>query len=661
MPLWVYIVMSIILGLIVLGVGLSLVHVIIRGVLWCIYLLPSVARRVWAMLTGTTPTGHGSAHLATLAEIEGKGLFNHEGIPLGRFDGRTLREPFGGHVALIGPPRSRKSWGLIMPAIEGWNGSLIVNDMRGELFERTASTRRLKGPVARFDPSGKDSIPLNVCDLVRWGEDQQYGDVQRLVHGLLSPDPGEPWDSWRLEAEPLLVSLILDRQADGEGSLPAVVRWMTEPSRSRAEKLKSLLRSPLPTVQAGARRILDNSERQAGVVWGTVLSALNIYLDPVVAEHTAHSDLDLRDLQDGTRPLSLYLTPSFADASRLRPLLATVIEMVVARMSQPRTDAPRQRVLLCLDETMNLGRLDGLEKGMSYLEGCHVQALLTFQNIQQWRHVYGRESPLLASIATSVYYTPTPSDTETATYLSEQLGVATAVRATMSESVSVWGFLQRTTYGQQQHARPLRTPDELQRMDEHTAMVLVKGLAPIEARKLDAPEPVTLTNVSHRYRKPIAAGIAAALLFATSYGIWKVQHTPTPPPVALSLTPMPTTPQPEAPPAKAIPFRPFPLPQVKEGKGWALWSYELGAFGGVAPYAPVRHHASIEACEADKRSRIEQMGSYLATVMAAHPAQVTMTDHGWTQGHDQPMPKGLGTWGTARETLLLCAVWTPDS
>jgi hypothetical protein len=106
-------------------------------------------------------------------------------------------------------------------------------------------------------------------------------------------------------------------------------------------------------------------------------------------------------------------------------------------------------------------------------------------------------------------------------------------------------------------------------------------------------------------------------------------------------------------------FRPFP--QVTEGKGWALWSYEVGGFSGLAPYAPVRHHASLEACEADKRSRIEQMGAYLGTVMAAHPSQVTMTDHGWKQGISQPMPKGMGTWGTARETLLLCSPYAPQS
>jgi type IV secretion system protein VirD4 len=108
--------------------------------------------------------------------------------------------------------------------------------------------------------------------------------------------------------------------------------------------------------------------------------------------------------------VSLYLTPPFADVARLRPLLGTLTEMLVSRFSAQQ-DTPRQRVLLALDEAMNLGRLPELERGMSYLQGCGVQVLATLQNYQQFLSSYGPQSPWLASLGTKVYYTPTDAET----------------------------------------------------------------------------------------------------------------------------------------------------------------------------------------------------------------------------------------------------------
>jgi type IV secretory pathway TraG/TraD family ATPase VirD4 len=514
---------SIILTLIGLGACLTLLYLLIKGPWWCVFLMPFILGWLWSWLISKPPTGHGSAHFALARAVAAKGLFTPGSIPLGTYQGRTLYEPFGGHVVLIGPPRSRKSWGLVMPAIERWPGSIVVNDMRGELYQHTSAIRHQLGPVYRFSPTQHDSCAVNVVDLVRWRRDEAYGDVQRLVHGLLSPAPGEPWNDFRLEAQPLLVAVILDRHAAGEGHLPAVVRWMTDPGQSMTEKAKAWLRSPAPAVQAGGRRFLDKSERLQAAVWSAALSALVIYQDPLVAANTSRSDLDLSALQEGLRPVALYLTPPFSDAARLRPLLATLVEMLTARFSAQRTEPPRQRVLLCLDELANLGRLPELERGMSYLQGCGVQVLATWQNLPQCTQTYGPHSPLLASIATHVYHTPTPADRETARHVSDALGVATEVRATESRTVDAWGWGERTTHGEQQHARALMTPDEVARLPEDAALVLTTGLAPIMARKLGAPGRRALTT---GLRAPQWAGLVAAacvVLMLAGSAVWQMR------------------------------------------------------------------------------------------------------------------------------------------
>jgi hypothetical protein len=148
-----------------------------------------------------------------------------------------------------------------MPANAGWDGSILVKDPH----------REAKGPTYRFNPTGKESCALNVLDAVRWSQDEGFGGVQRLVHGLLSPDPGKPWNDFRPGAKPLLEAIIHDRQAAGEGHLPGVPQWMTEPSRSMKQKVEALVQSPLPVVSAGGRRLLDKSERLAPAVWLALL------------------------------------------------------------------------------------------------------------------------------------------------------------------------------------------------------------------------------------------------------------------------------------------------------------------------------------------------------------------------------------------------------
>jgi type IV secretion system protein VirD4 len=538
-PIWF--VLYVALALIGMGAGLTLLYGIVRGMLWCLRLTHWLTSYAWARLTGREPSSWGTTHWAGKSEIEARGLLREGGIPLGTYQGKPLYESMGGHIALIGPPRSLKSRGLTAPAIAGFDGSLLVNDPQAELWAMTHTDREQRGPTYRFSPTQKESCAINVLDACRFGQDEAHGDVQRLVHGLLSPDPGEAWNDFRLEAEPLLVAIVFDRQASGEGNLPAVLRWMTSPAQSMSEKMKGLLSSHLPVVSGGARRFLDKSERLQASVWSAALSSLTIYQDPLVAANTDHSDVDLSDLQHGTRPVSIFLTPPFAEVARLRPLLGTLTEMLVSRFSAQQ-HTPRQKVLLALDEAMNLGRLSELERGTSFLQGCGVQILLVLQNVLQFRQTYGTDSPLLASIGTGIYYTP--GDPETAEYLSNELGVRTERLRPESTTFTFWGAFSHRTVGTSEHERSLLTPDECRRIDEQAMVCLVKGMAPVMGRKLGTPTLETVDLAKPMLRK--VAMLAGAFLLSAmvaTWALWPSAPKPTAPttPTTLSLTPLPPT------------------------------------------------------------------------------------------------------------------------
>ena len=101
--------------------------------------------RIWAKLWRLPLDLHGSAHSADAAEVEASGCRMTRGCH-SHWQVWTLREPVHGHVSLIAPPRSHKSFGVIMPCLREWPGSVIVNDLRGELFEHTGAARESYGP-----------------------------------------------------------------------------------------------------------------------------------------------------------------------------------------------------------------------------------------------------------------------------------------------------------------------------------------------------------------------------------------------------------------------------------------------------------------------------------------------------------------------------------
>jgi type IV secretion system protein VirD4 len=233
------------------------------------------------------------------------GLLTADGLPLASWGDTTLYEPTGGHVLVMGPPRSGKSFGIIMPCLERWQGSVVINDLRGELFDRTHTARERYGPGVKFDPGSPTSAHLNMLDMVRWQSHEAFGDVHRIVHHLLRPPDQQHQvpNPFAEAAIPLLVSVAFDRHDHGAASLPGIVQWMTEPSRSLKEKLAALLASPNPLVTSGARRLLDQSERLRAATWNAALAPLTIFEDPTIAAHTRTSDVTLEALLYGTQPL----------------------------------------------------------------------------------------------------------------------------------------------------------------------------------------------------------------------------------------------------------------------------------------------------------------------------------------------------------------------
>lgn len=507
--------------------------------------LPMRLARLVALLPGGLGSALGSAHWARWRDMEQAGLFQEGSIPLGQYRGQTLYEPRGGHVVAFGPPRSRKSWGLIFKILRQWRGSCIVSDLRGELFEHTGQDRRQYGPVYHFHPTEPTSCNLNIFDLVDWHSSQAFGQVQRILHHLILPQKVQTETRHYEAAAAVIVGIAFHLHDLGACNFPAIVEWLLDPSRTPADKIAEMLASPNKVVaRAAARvRLIGTSQATLGAIWECLLAPLTIFEDENIARHTRSTDFAWTQFLSGIQPCSLYLSMDFRDIKRLGHFLGGLVEGLTALLGDPPC-TPRHRTLLVLDELANLGRLDALEDAVSYLQGSGTQIMMVFQNYPQVLAKYGRETALLASVGTQIHYTPV--DQLTAQWVSGHLGVATVWAQSMqaagsegtsdstslglSASTSAIGLSGGMAHGmssgsmllagQAETTRPLLDPGEVLRMGSETAIILTQDCWPVWASKFPRDDGQLVGRVLPRLRWKTVAASSALLLVGLA--LWPI-------------------------------------------------------------------------------------------------------------------------------------------
>ena len=87
----------------------------------------------------------GDARFQTATTLRRDGWFRKKGKILGRFGRQVLRVDDDRHHLIIGPTRSGKGACYVVPNALSHEGSMIVTDLKGEIFRSTAGYRKSKG------------------------------------------------------------------------------------------------------------------------------------------------------------------------------------------------------------------------------------------------------------------------------------------------------------------------------------------------------------------------------------------------------------------------------------------------------------------------------------------------------------------------------------
>ena len=458
-------------------------------------------------------TAHGSSRWATTEEIEKAGLLRDAGVVLCQTNdatfwtvvdsagktktkahklGRLVRHDGPEHVFCFAPTRSGKGVGLVIPTLLSWPHSVLVYDIKKENWALTAGWRRQFSHVWRFEPTAMDSVCFNPLLEIRKGI-HEVKDTQNIADILVDPTgEKDSKDHWQTTAHSLLCGAILHvLYAELDKTLAGVAGFLSDPTRQQLDTLQRMLKTahlatgPHPMVAQAAREMLNKSENELSGVFSTAMACLGLYRDPVIARNTSKSEFRIEDLMNADNPVSLYLVVPPSDLARTRPIIRLMLNQIGRRLTESMEfggkTAYRHRLLLLLDEFPSLGRLDFFETALAFIAGYGLKAFLIAQSLNQLEKAYGPSNSILDNCHIRFAYAA--NDDKTAKRISDLLGQATEKK--MQKSYSGSGlFLSNRTESEQEYARPLLTPAEVNQLPQDDGILFVGGLLPYRAKKV---------------------------------------------------------------------------------------------------------------------------------------------------------------------------------
>lgn len=461
-------------------------------------------------------TSHGSARWGSAEEAKDEDLMSGKGVILGKLADKYLTDNGEKHVACVAPTGSGKGVGHIIPTLLNWQGSVVVLDVKGENYAKTAGFRKkvLKQPVLKLDVSRVDSIGFNFFEEIRRGP-SEVKDTQNILTILVDIEGKGDLTHWQKAAKTLLVGIFLHliytkenpsifdvlQFMFGEKPILEQLTDMTTTIHARTEEemryfatFYGVTDGIHPIIAQTALSMLSKPDKEFGSIVSTADEVLSVYRDPILAKNTRHSDFKIKDLVHYKKPISLYLICPPSDLDRLMPFFRLIIELLYRRLTEDieqkkkegaeesKIKVLRHRLLLMLDEFPMLGRMDNFEKILALLRGYGLKAYLICQSLEQLNKTYTTNNSIISNCHIRIFHTP--NDLETPQYVSKMIGKKTIVVENKSYDSGFGSALGPKSTSKQETARELIQAEEVLKMPIDKEIIFVAGRPPFYADKI---------------------------------------------------------------------------------------------------------------------------------------------------------------------------------
>jgi type IV secretion system protein VirD4 len=427
----------------------------------------------------------GGAHFSSVFEAKNSGLFAEEGIVLGKAFGKILKLPGFESVLVTAPTGAGKTTSIAIPNLIEWKGSGIFNDLKGELFEKTAQYRqeKLGNDCYRFAPTDAElnTHRYNPFFYVSENPNLRIRDLQLIAETLIPADrtDGGFWCNSSREMFLMLSLYLLETKGT-----PTLAE-MSDLSRKSnfigwlREIIKEKVVENTVFEQCANSLLSADPEKTQKNILKDFHSRMNLLVDPLIRHATSGNDFDLRELR--RKKMSIYIQIQDSDKQRLKPILTLFWAQFIHLMTEHEPDLKKEPypVLALLDEFGNMASIDKLKEGMSFFRSYRIRAIVIVQYLSQIVAAYGQHDSR-GFFNAKVKIAFALNDIQDARFFSECLGRKTIEIESHSSS---HGVHQSTSKNKSLQSHPLMTSDEIMSMESDSTIILLEARPPIKAKK----------------------------------------------------------------------------------------------------------------------------------------------------------------------------------
>ena len=476
------------------------------------------------LLKAKSESLHGDASFATLSDLKKAGLLKRSaaGILIGTYRRSALSKGHylwlngAQHVIVVSPTRSGKTTSIAIPVLLTYQHSVVVLDLKGELFKHTSGLRESLGQLIRvwapYDEAGS-THRFNPFTLLA---SMDHGPRMSQLHSyaaILYPDEQgkdpfwiaqsrnaftafasylfEAWDHEMAARTTSITPAELKAEFNTSPRFPSFERILHFSSGTHGkhteDMLKGLLGDPRhafisPQTRTAFNNLVGLAEQTFSSVIATMQAPLQQFLNPILANATNATDIDIDSLRK--RPTSLYVIIPTNKLDESSKLLNIFFSTVIGRnLGKQLGEDPelKYQMLAVMDEFTAMGRIEVWAKRISVSASYGVRDLCIVQSRSQLRSVYGDHDAqnFITNHGAQVAFAP--REQSDANEYSEMLGYKSLRRS--HRSISRGGGASQVSTSHTEERRALLLPQEIKELPGDDELIFLEGCKPIRAKK----------------------------------------------------------------------------------------------------------------------------------------------------------------------------------
>ncbi len=409
------------------------------------------------------------------------------------------------NVIVLGATGTGKSASFVRPNILQADASMVITDPKEELYHEMAPYLKKKGyNIYRFNL-------VNMHNSHRWNplvkkdgsRDLTTQDANLISSSIIkntrSPNErrGDPF--WESSEQALLTALILYASRHFQNHTPSFGNILKFATSRRPEALDyDFGRLDMSDPARAAYNIYAQApEKVRGSIIISLGTRLQLWQDSLLSDLTSRSDFDLAEL--GQEKTAIFVAISDFDSTyySISALFFTQAFQELYKLASKTGGTLPVFTRFIMDEFCNIGYIPDFTQKLSTMRSRGISAQMIVQSLGQLenRYPFGQADEIIGNCDTKLMLGA--NDAHTTHYIVDLIGKTTVEQHSHSRSDKV--VLDAGGITRREVGRHLITPDELLRLDNREALLIVRGIYPAKIQKLyykEHPEAIILEHLN---------------------------------------------------------------------------------------------------------------------------------------------------------------------